>query len=67
MSLELRNKAQILSSILTDLNYPLMAEHALRETNEEIMRGYLCVIEHKAWKLKDDNLKNIVIGLKLNF
>lgn len=67
MSLEKRNKAQILSGLLSDLNYPLLAEYASKETSEEMMRGYLCVIEHKAWKLKDDNLKNIVIGLKYNF
>lgn len=67
MSLEKRNKAQILSGLLSDLNYPLLAEYASKETSEEMMRGYLRVIEHKAWRLNDDNLKNIVIGLKLNF
>lgn len=67
MSLELRNKAQILSRVLSDLNYPLMAEHALKETNEEILKGYLCVVGHRISKMKDDNLTNIYIGLKLNF
>jgi hypothetical protein len=50
------HQQHVISSLLDDLGYSLMASHARKETNNEILKGYAKIIQYAAFKRSEGDI-----------